>query len=930
MRRPLLRKMRSCLLLMLCLLLLQQYGATQATAGSRQMNPDDPQLNPTGVDSVATKTETFDHKTISGEEIKDIPEADLENLMQGRLSGLFIQNWTGSPGVQSVIAATAVNTTALGIDSKPLILVNDVPIYVDANVASGINPLSGYSAENIESIELLNDAASLARYGSRGANGVIKITTKNGKLLTETEISATALGGVNFKPELRNTISGNEERARLRGLYDNALVLPSNINGITLPYVLTDSLNTFFNHRSNWQEDDYATGAFQNYNLNIASGGSYGFFLLNLGFYDEEGAKIGTGLQRYSLNMDTRYNITNKLFMDVYMNAARLNRQRRDSNLFEPSFYPENDNRDLFPPTIFLADGAYRDVNSNNHLITSVSVQYNLNANFTFKTQIGIDYETGRRDYFIPSTLNDGRIFASSASTKRQRLINENTVRYFRTINNNDFNFTLGQSIIVTDNQFTMIEGERDAEGTSNFVSIVGSNFGLDNLDGRSSLQSNALLSFFADTDYEVLEGLVLRGVLRADGTSQLPENNRWKLYPALGAKWDVKLPFEGVSTSQLNVNLGTSGVLPAENFLYKSNLESAGDYGGLTGVVRFDEGNTGLTNPTATTLTAGVSLGVLQDKVQLSAEYINQTVKDYIYRVYTPTTAGFSPVYKNGIGVRNTGVNLTVSTQLTAGEFQWTSRLTGSLIANEVTDLPTDASQSQFGSLAVGKPLNGLYAFASSGHYATDDEVPVDPRTGNKLSYGGVEFAAGMPRILDKNGDFLLDEQDRYYVGSPQQNFYGGFGNTLSYKRLYLDALFSYGLGGQVLVESATNRYTSNLEDFDRGMFEATPGNTRYYTMQVNEDDHVSIQGIAAIESNSFVRLNNITLGYTIQSDKLGSIGVKSLKVFVTGKNLLLINQQYSGIDPEENWNAVHNYNLTSTGIPRFKSISCGVNLGL
>ncbi len=923
------RKLAGCVMLVL----LQTVYSISAVGSPTTGDDKDPgDKKEAAQDSLAVQIDDKPNfRKVTSDQIKDIPAADLENLLQGRLSGFFVQNWTGAPGIQSVMSVNTVNTGVVDIENRPLILVNEVPIFVDASPGSQINPLSQISPEYIESIEVLNSATSLARYGARGANGVIRITTKNAQEYGTTRISFNLAGGVNFAPQLRQTISGNAERRRLRALYDKAIVLPENINGISMPLALTDSLNSFYGYSTDRQKDDYDIRAVQNYNMNIGNSGVYGHYLLHMGYYNEESPKVGAGLKRLNLNLNTGYNVTKKLKLDVLLHAARIDRGNNTSNLFAPSYYPANDNPDLFLPTTFEDDAELRDYNSNNHLLSVINVDYKVNDHISLNSRVGVDYETGRRDYFVPSTINNGRIFISAFTTRRQQLINENTLNYNREINGRLFKMTLGQSIITNDAQYTQVSADRDAEGTSNFVKTIG-NISLADVDGSSFLSKNALLSFFADAEYAVTDDLQLRGVVRFDGSSKMPKNNRWGVYPALGATWDVSSLLEDaswLSGASLRADVGRSGILPTEDHLWKSDIRTIGDYYQLTSVTRYARTNDDFTNATSTNATLGVDLSFLDNAIYASGEFFTNSIQDFHYEVMLPNTVGFSPEVKNGIDMKNTGVNLVLGANTTLGQVTWNSRLLASMVANELTNKPADANNNLFGSMSVGYPINGYYVHASDGVYATDEEVPVNPQSGNKLSYGGVALKAGMPKLLDRNGDYVIDQNDRYYVGSQQPRVYGGFGNTLSLGGFYLDALFTYSLGGKILTESVTNRYTSDTQELNRGMFKGVDEETNYYILQ-SDEGYVSMQGVAAIEESTYVRLNNLTIGYNFGETFLSKIGFGTGRVYLTGQNLFVTGGSYSGLDPEENRNGINNFNLSTTGIPRYKSVAIGLSLGL
>jgi TonB-dependent SusC/RagA subfamily outer membrane receptor len=410
-----------------------------------------------GFRKVSREANTGSSVIISGKDLQDVPAASVADLLQGKVAGLNIQNNNGSPGARGSIFLRGVsNISVTGSGSggyltptSPLFVIDGVPVDMNSEYqygfnqgGPGISPLSLIPVEDIEKVEVLKDAAATALWGSRGAYGVILVTTKRG----QSEVPIVAYSGQFYYsdiPKLRDVIGGKEERLiRIRQLlaYDTSYAHAlSEIN--SHPY-LSDSLNAYYNNSTNWQAVFFKPTYNYSHNINI-SGGSQKFnYKVNMGIYDQKGIVENTGLTRYSLNMNTRYQPSEKFILTAAINSGLAQKRNGSGNsLIQDGVAKGTNASSLLPaPSQYsanneaLANISVRDDNKTIQLQPSINIQWTPFEGLQFQTEANYNFNTGISDNFKPSLINGGNGLTTSFHSRTNSLYNRNSINFIKSI----------------------------------------------------------------------------------------------------------------------------------------------------------------------------------------------------------------------------------------------------------------------------------------------------------------------------------------------------------------------------------------------------------------------------------------------------------------------------------------------------------------
>ncbi|RZL05896.1 MAG: SusC/RagA family TonB-linked outer membrane protein, partial [Pedobacter sp.] len=475
-----------------------------------------------------------------------------DQLLQGRLAGVNVQNFTGSPGAAPSVSVRGNSSISRGYNettavSSPLYVVDGVPQptedIVGPGTGTGTNYLAGLNPTDIETIDVLKDASAAAIYGSRGANGVILITTKKG-LSGEPRITLNTYTGVVERPNLRDVTLGAAERRQKMEVLQRQLTFADQRN---LPFILTDSLNPAYNANTDWQDLFYRTGRINNVDLGVSGGSDNGItYRFSGGYYNEDGIITGTGFKRYSgrLNMTTRA-MKQKLMINPMFYYARTDRARGNEDQNDPNnpvrlgagnmpsslinLSPEKAEYYLDPESGNL------DKNISNQLTINLNLTYDFSKNFFFNSQSSIQYNTARRDRSTTSLLNNGQGNASASyadATIKPRLSNYFT--YSNEFSKHSVSFVLGQDLEYTQAQNTEARG---FGGASDNIQTV-SGYQQSRIFAQSAYQAFGLVSYYARANYDYDSRYLLSLVARTDGSSKFGKNNKWGYFPSASIGW--------------------------------------------------------------------------------------------------------------------------------------------------------------------------------------------------------------------------------------------------------------------------------------------------------------------------------------------------------------------------------------------------------
>lgn len=593
----------------------------------------------------------------------------LENILQGSIAGLRVKSWSGTAGAQSTLNLRGISLDPTEQSTMPLILINGVPMVASPSNVTGINPLTYFSPEQIERIDVIKDIDRLAAYGVQAPNGALNIIMKEGQP-GSIHVRGSAYAGVNF---LQN---------------------------------MDYRRDAFYNFNTMGRRAVYGDGGMVHDQALIVDGaGSYGSYLFGLSNHQDKGIIRGSGFGRQSLFLNAKYNITDRLSAHFYNNMALASRNGR---------YEGEYSRDLTLPVV--GDEAFfMDKNRNIGLVSSMALAYIAGHGITIRSVAGLSYEGASRDVYIPSNLLDGDIYASSAAYKRQLITWNTSANYLHEFSDAlQMDMTLGNEFRNTDDRLTSVNGQRSMEnGGSDFVKVV-TGYNASQTIALSNHNTEKLLSFYGTWKFKYKKDLDVNLVVRADGSSLYDQ--KWAWYPALGIHYDLKNSLN--IPVKLNAGIGKTGVLSRPE-VYRGQLDGYGDYygGNYLGVGQLYPSFSGAKSISVTQIDAGVTVA-LGSVLNLSVDYFNKTYRDFTYQRYLSNISGIDYKYETGGTLGLSGVEVTIDgAWIQSTHFSWTSNLNIAFYHNKIKELPDNietTSLAHLGSLS-GAAVTSLVAWEGS-----------------------------------------------------------------------------------------------------------------------------------------------------------------------------------------------------------------------
>ena len=798
--------------------------------------------------------------TIDGAELQDVPAASVDNALQGRSAGVTVLRSSGTPG--GGVAVRVRGGTSINGSNEPLYVVDGVPVAEGSFSALGVgnqgtNALSTLDTQDIESIEVLKDAAATAIYGTRAANGVVLITTRRGtsggtRVNLETTVGSSSIPGdydVLTGPEY---IALRNEGVRAQG-FDG---LPDNFfNGgffpgpREFPYGNPDTTSSF-----NYFDDIRQEGLLQTYRLSIDGGNQSTRFLISGNYLNEEGAIISSGFERYNgrVNVDHTPNDRTVIQGSVSYNRGYIDRIENDNNIFGvltnalisgptvPTRFDDEGNPSTDPDDNLTLGNRFafdNPVGASEVIQTSVDTKFlgNVVASYEFlpglraRASAGIDRLDLKDDQFSPSFTRQGAPSGSafSAVTTSQRYILDGSLGYRRLFAGvHDFSGLLGASIEEQDVERTFVGSETFATDLLFRVTQ-----GADNTAFGSSGALNSLASFFGNVDYSFDGRYLLTFNARYDGSSRFGEDQRFAFFPGLALGWNVHEESFLRDVSFLNLlkirgSIGRTGQQEIGNFASLGTYGFGGQYAGIPAANPTNLANPDLRWETTTQVSGGVDFGILGGRVNGVVDVYHKDTEDLLLFRPLPASTGFTGINANIGSVTNTGVEFSLTTlNVRTRDFTWETTFNASRNVNEVTGLFEDTPIGQgFGSrIAVGEPLGVFYGYRTNGLFNQADEICTDP-TGATCA-DGVGFQAGGTapgdvrfvdfarpctpeevenetcssdnNILEPDG--LITAEDQTYIGDPNPDWFGGLTNRITAFGFEVSAFLQFSAGNDV-----------------------------------------------------------------------------------------------------------------------------------
>ncbi|MFI1771192.1 SusC/RagA family TonB-linked outer membrane protein [Thalassobellus citreus] len=843
--------------------------------------------------------------SVSSESITATPVVNAEQALQGRAAGVTVIN-NGSPGASPIVRIRGLGTTN---GNSPLIVIDGV---VSGNGLSGINP------NDIESMNVLKDASTTAIYGSRGANGVVMVTTKKGLKNGKVNVTFDTYAGVQYISNRYDVLNTAQYLQ-----YANDL-------GVTIG-------RTDVSGETNWQDELFTSGLMTNYDLGISGGGENSNYKISAGYADQDGAVVETGFKRYSFRANSNFSLGKVKFGETL--AMSFNNQAPEiasggRSLIEHaikmapylSVYNSTnlggyqgpsssvDGQDAENPVRIMELGNRQ----NNYLAITGSLfgEYDIIEGLKFKSQLGFDYRNYKNSAFSPShnddDLNTGTGVQTYAQIDKntgvnQNIIFTNSLNYERTLND-VHNFDL---LLLTERQaskFTSINAQSRNFLTDGIEELSNTNATL-----SSRTDKYTLVSYLGRLNYNYDQKYIFAASLRRDGSSRFGANNRWGWFPSLALGWNIAkedfLSDSNFSNLKLRGSWGVAGNDNIGNYAYTTSLTPNFFYpfGGnnATGVTAEGVANPNVKWEETTMINIGLDAGLFNDKITMALEYYNNESNDLLMRLNLADSFGFTNnfVYDNVGSVKTQGLELSLGYNDFDGDFTWSANFNLGTSKNEALSLGglDDITGGNFENenltrVAPGESLFHFFGLQTDGIYQNQAEV--DAVFFNNLGQTAVQ--PGDIRFKDLNGDGDINADDRTVIGNPFPDFTYGLNLSANYKN-WDASMFINGVAGNDIyntniydLQGMPRLFNSGVEILNRW---TGPGTSNTIPRALGATQNVSASD-RFVEDGSYTRLKNISIGYTFDSEAFKSMFSK-LRLYVSGQNLITITD-YSGLDPE------------------------------
>ncbi|MEO1011848.1 MAG: TonB-dependent receptor [Bacteroidota bacterium] len=889
--------------------------------------------------------------SIKSEDLDKQPIATIDQGLQGLAAGVQLQQTSGAPG--GAISLKIRGSNSISASNQPLYVIDGLPILPNqagspanpsiagfgGNSVQVSNPLNTISPSEIESIEILKDASAVALYGSRASNGVVLITTKRGET-GESNITLESFYGVQSIANNVEFMDASQHLDYLRA---------AEAQGAVFAQPLPDSPLNNTDWIEQLVEDSAPT---QNYSVSLNGGSEKIKYSSTLNYFRQDGIIRNTGFQRGSVRVNLDLQAKSWLKFGLSLNSSISDNDVQiagGGGNYRVWNSPYTWGQWLSPlMPIFNEDGNFNqfyeisgDQVMNPLGATASNVVNNVTTNRTFGTlfseltlakglryrlNLGGDVSSSKRNIFYPTNhpfgaeVINNKGFVSTANLTNWLI--ENLVYYDLEKDNHRLNL-LGGVTVQNENVEQLALGTEDfANDALGFNALqLGQVFDL-NSTGTSASEW-ALLSFLARANYVLKDRYLFTASFRADGSSKFGENNRFGYFPSFALGWRVsEEPFfnsEGfINNLKVRGSWGISGnqeIPVGLQFVTFTDsppvpLVDDEDSQGIIGVRQNGLGNPDLKWETTTQTNIGLDFGLFNNRITGAFDYYKKITDDLLLLADLPASS-FS-AFQNIGKVTNEGIELSLTGDIIGGDdFSWSATLNYSQNDNVVNSLGTGEERvflnlrPLIGSvenayvLEEGSALGSVYGYVFDGIFQEDTTLPGPSGDGTDDQI----WEAGEIRYRDLNGDGIINEDDQRVIADPNPDFVFGFTQNFSYKNFDLSIFFNGEIGRDVLNYNRTfwetgrvayNR-TPNAIDF------WTPENPSNFLPKVNFSGQGNeLISTRLIEDGSFVRLRNITLGYTLPISNLGL----STRFYVSGQNILTITD-YSGIDPEANYTA-------------------------
>ncbi len=888
------------------------------------------------------RTLTSSISTITGEQLKDLPSTiNLEQSLQGRAAGVYVIQETGQPGGATRVRIRG-SSSLLG-SNQPLYVVDGVPVIAEANLPvdgaqGGFNtsllqqglssPLNNLNPADIDNISVLKDASATALYGSRAANGVVLITTKQGSTKNKPTYnfnSSFSLQEAQVQQVLNTT--------QFKELWTEA----ANNSTSTAAVAVAIRNGTYFqNSDTNWANEVSPSAPLtQNYSLSASGGHEKTQYFTSLGVNSQDGTFDNSNFRRYNLLLKLNLQAAKNLKIGTSLNLSSSTQTSPDANLlsrvyeFRPDLPVYNPDgtftfSDTFSAENPVALSLANNTNVTNLLIGSVFGELNFAKNFKLRSVLSGNYNGGNLVSLYPSqtvrggwgrNTGDGTGFVADGNTTSFSHLLENTLSYNTSIKKHQIDGLLGISWQGDNSDFVNNYGT----GLANDDVLNGIGNATTNLLITSGKVQSGLVSYFGRGTYIFNSKYVLSASARVDGSSKFASENKYAFFPTVSAAW--RLSDENFLSNitfldelKLRGSIGLTGQQNFSPYQWRSLFGSA-EYGGQAAVIQNQIGNSRLKWELTEQIDVGLDFSFFKNRLSGTIDYYVKNTSDLLFNVKLPGSSGFASAIGNLGDTQNKGIELAMNGDLISTKnFIWNLGFNIANNKNKLVRLNSDFVSATTGNitppngggvLRIGEPIGLIYGRVANGVIQSQAELDALNAGSPNGIYQNALTRPGDLKFEDLNGDGFVSTLDQQIIGNATPNISGGITSDFTYKGFRLSTLFTFVQGNDIRWLAQTNAltYTQSVTNkMDFAVNRWLPDNPTNFPRAVLGDPNQngSLASSFWVHDGSYLRMKNLILSYALPGKLLNrSKFIKSLDLNISATNLFTITN-YPGLNPE------------------------------
>ena len=954
--------------------MIQEIPVAGRTTIDLKMEPDTESLDEVvviGYGSVKRSDLTGAVASISKKDLQNTTSNSISTVLQGRAAGVAVITGDAAPG--GGINIRIRGTSSINSSTEPLYIVDGFPVNSsndDLYVGGGFNEspsskkvrpnaLSFLNPQDIESIEILKDAAATTIYGSRGANGVVLIKTKRGQA-GQSNVDVNYSGGLQSIIKTYERPTGQQYAEQVNEGQVNGGGSPR-FDGSSIYFPTPANANT-----TDWQDLMYRVAPIHNLGLTVSGGAEKTQFLLSGKYFHQEGIMIENSFNdiQTRMNIDHTANDIIKIGSSVLLSRSE-NHQVPAGSVFnnnivtqilgqspvhDPSWIDETTGRWWTDPNVlYQTTDPYnyvtstRDIRTTNRILANGYIDINFAKDFNFHTTTGIDRTDVERDLYYPRTMQNSGSAVNNGSATLNRTILERTmvnayVSYNKQLGDHNLSAVVGTEAIQ---QVTSYRNMHSENFTSDAQTTYNMGEGLSNIGVGSGQSKWQNLGYFGRVNFNISNKYLLSGNFRYDGASQFGADNKWAFFPSMAAAWKINEESffpdqEAVSSVKLRLSVGQTGngFIPAYSSLgtwsisgrrysYNNQLVAG------SRLTRMD--NPELKWETTTQYNLGLDLGLFSDRLTFNLDLYKKVTNDLILNIVIPRSSGFGSSTQNIGSLENKGVELTMNWVVVDKAFKYDLSINGSHNKSKMLDLNIEDEESEDSYLEVasweryggirlyeGQPAGEIYGFVIDGVF--EDQAAADAAA---TQPGG--NLPGYYNYRDTNDDGVINSDDMVSLGNGQPDLFVGMNHSFSYRNFDLSVFFQGAFGNQIVVFYGTDDFSDALANTWTA---SDPVNKKY---GVNSASGNGYQGLRIdsymVHNADYFRLKNMTLGYNFPV--AGLKWTDGIRLYFTTENMLTFTK-YPGYNPDVSSGGTYAFGEGFDGgvYPLAKTYVFGVNL--